>query len=458
MIDALERAFRFALAALLWGCGGGIPPCAAGALEAALSTAGPGDVVEVGACRAEGRFRVPSGVTLRGDGPSVSVIASAGTAIELLGDATVEGLRIEHGAGHGIGSLGAASVTIRDVEIFSTLGRAAIGISDVASVSITDVTLAGPVTSESVAQMLPEQPTAMDTALHGLVLINVANASLERVDVTGYGTCGVASSSSTLSWVGGSASGNLGIGIWIDGGNAALQDVVVEETLRGFRGVTSYGLLSTRMASLQTQNMTVRRTHSGIGTLHDTGSVAHESLLAEGHSAGAVVAQRTTSMALVGGSRLLDNDFGGLLAAEAGGLVVDDVRIERTRQVRRLEGNWGNVQIGDGIQLASPPAGTTLRNLTLLGNERAGILLDLGGADTSAVTLTSVTVDADGSALGAVVQNGAQLSGWDAGIAREGAALVNDPTFAGGLEIIRVLDAASFPASDALVGVVTPCD
>ncbi len=69
-------------------------------------------------------------------------------------------------------------------------------------------------------------------------------------------------------------------------------------------------------------------------------------------------------------------------------------------------------------------------------------------ASTATVALSAITVDASGTALGAVAQNGSVLSGWDAEIVRLGAAAANDALFTGSLDIAGAVGPPCFPPID----------
>lgn len=437
------------------GCSGGV--CSGAELEAALRDAPDGSTVSVGACRVEGRFTVARGITLRGEGPELSTLAGPGTVVVVEGSgATLEGLRIEHGSGHGVVAVGASSLTVREVEVRSARGRAAIGLDDVASVVLEDVIVAGPVTAANAID-LPEPPTESDSALYGLALVDVASARLDRVSVSGFALAGAALARSDVTWNDGAVSTNVGLGIWASGGALRVERVGVTDTLRGFRGEPTFGLAVGGGAELTTIDVTVERVEGGFGLLSDGGSAAHDGLAVAEASAGAILAQRTTSLVLRG-AELHDNDFGGLVAVEAGGLRVEDSTIASTRTVVRMLSAWGSVEIGDGLQLVRPVAGTAIHRTALSGNERAGVLIDLAGGDSDRVELDSVGVDAAGSAFGCVAQNGATLDGWDSGVTRSGAAAANDAAFGGGLDVVEIVGPSDLPPSSLLDGIVGPSD
>lgn len=431
--------------------------CSTATLTSALAAAAPGDVVSVGLCRIQGRFTVGAGVTLRGEG-SGSILASAGTAVELAGDgATLEDLVIEHGSGHGVVALGAGSVTIRRVEVDGTLGRAGIGIDGPSSVVMEDVTVTGPVTRGNAASV-PAVPAATDTVLYGVLLDGVADARLTRVLASGFGKAGVVSRNTTLTWSGGDVGDNLGIGVWIDAGNATVTDVTVHDTLRGFRGGPTWGFIARGGANVDTNGLMVRGSEAGFGVAQEGGTATHSGLISEQHQYGAVLAQRTSSFVLTGASDIRDNEFAGVIAVEAGGLMIEDTVVTTTASAPVLLADWGSINVGDGIQIVRPTAGTTLRAVSVDANARAGILFDLGGGDTTSVALTDVSSTSAGAAYGCLAQNGTLLAGWDSGLTRAGTALVNDAAFSGLLDAVGIIGPTDMPAPGDLVGIIGPTD
>jgi hypothetical protein len=441
----------------LVGCADPAADCSSATLTSALAAAAPGSVVSVGACRMVGRFTVGAGVTLRGTGPG-SVIASAGTAVELAGDgAAVEDLTIEHGSGHGIVAISTGSVAIRRVEVDGTLGRAGIGIDGPSSVVMEDVTVTGPVTRAN-ATSVPALPTATDTVLFGIILDGVTDAQFTRVSASGFGKAGVVSRDTTLHWTGGDVGNNLGIGVWVDAGSATVTDVTIHDSLRGFRGGPTWGFIARGGANIDTNGLTVAGSQAGFGVAQEGGTATHSGLISEQHQYGAVLAQRTTSFSLTGASDIRDNEFAGVIAVEADGLIVEDTVVTTTTSAPVMLADWGSINVGDGIQVVRPTAGTTLRRITVDANARAGILFDLGGGDTTSLALTDVASTSTGTAYGCLAQNGTLLAGWDSGLVRSGAALVNDPAFSGLLDAVGIVGPSDMPAPADIAGIVGPSD
>ena len=91
--------------------------------------------------------------------------------------------------------------------------------------------------------------------------------------------------------------------------------------------------------------------------------------------------------------------------------------------------------------------------MTLGANERAGLLVDLGGGDTSLVTLEALDVTAVAPAHGCAVQNGTLLAGWDSSVTRHDATTDVDPAVV--LEVGDLMGAASVDPN-SFDGVVHP--
>src|SRR5262249_31289123 len=153
------------------------------------------------------------------------------------------------------------------------------------------------------------------------------------------------------------------------------------------------------------------------GAFHDGGVAIHDGLVATNHVAGALLAQRTTMLS-VSHAMFMDNDFAGIITVQAGGVSISDTTIMSTHASVRTLHDWGTVMVGDAIQVVNPIVGTSIRNVTLADNERAGMLFDLGGGDTGLFTIGTSSVTATGTELGCVMQRGTPLPGWDDAMTR----------------------------------------
>ncbi len=455
---SFRRALEIGAVLSLVGCGGaGGPNCADGALTTALAGATSGQTVELGACTVHGTFTVPAGVTLHGQGASASRIDSSGIGLVLGAGATVSGLRVDHAAGHGIVAVSVAAVTVRDVEVHSTFGRAALGFADVGMVTLANVTATGPVVDETAAQMLPEEPSATDACLYGVVLQRVAHATLTDVVATGFGRGGVVSSDTTLAWTGGSADGNLGLGVWIDAGSATIHDIAIDGTLRGFGFSPPFGLAMGRGADVHTDGIAVTDTHQGFGIFQDGGDADHVALTCAGHTGGGIVVQRSTTMHVGPGSMIVDNAFAGIVAVQAAGVSIEGTMIARTALAARILASWGSTMIGDGVQIVQPPSTTSLHDVALVGSGRVGLLADLGGMDASLVE--TVNVSASGTMqFGCVLQDGTGIATASPTLCTRDAVAAAADVAPGMLDVVGIVMPTEIPATGGLVGIVMPTE
>ncbi len=110
------------------------------------------------------------------------------------------------------------------------------------------------------------------------------------------------------------------------------------------------------------------------------------------------------------------------------------------------------IELGDGLHLLGDLSGAVFEDVRLLGNARAGLVVELGVG--SAPTFRGVSVEADLGALGAVAGRAAPMPlelvvgpepGWDEGIARDAEATVNDASFTGTIDVARVEAPAELP-------------
>jgi hypothetical protein len=445
-----------AIASLALGaCGGGSSEaCTAAELEAALASAPPGAVVMVGACTIEGGpFVVDRGITLRGHG-ATSVLAGSRTVVALEGaGGTIESLDVETRAVQGIVSIDAASVVVRDVEVRATLGRVAIGLDGVATARLENVTLVGPVTPAT-APTIPADPGDTQTAMFGLVLVDVPEAILTDVEIRGFGRAGLAASGSTFTWTRGTAPGNLRLGAWLSGCDATFEDLTLGPTLRGLQLQPTAAIMALG-SEVTTTRVQLPAGEGGFGALHDGGSALHEDLVAGGHAAGGVAAQHVMSLELRGGM-LEGNHVVGVLANDVESVVLGGVTIRSTVRAMVSVPPAGMIEVGDGLQIVGPTTTIDVGTSTFEGNARVGILTDLGGGDTSGMSFTDVNVDAPAMAFGCVAQNGTTAAGWDTGVTRTAAAAAADGTFTGGMDVHTGIPMSDFPSGTAIAGAIAP--
>ena len=412
-----------ALVLLGVGCDAGV--CDAVALQDALDTAGADGVVEAGACRIEGSLRVPAGVTLHGQGVGETIVASpSGTAIELADGARLEALTVEVTLGTGVHAIGAATVTLRDVRI------------------------EGPLDAES-ASSVPPMPSSDETATHGLVLESCDGVLLERVEASGFGRFGVLALDSTVRWEGGAASDNLGTGVMVRGGSIAMFDVEVCRTMRGLQPF-AYGAVFSGGASVESDRLTLCN-NEGPGALHDDVAATHREANVRSNAESGLWVQRGRSFELAG-ALLDDNALCGLVIVETNAIQLSDTEIRATRLATTIVGRLGEVRAGDGIHaILANGAELHATGLTVSGNARIGMLLQIADGALPADALQAVVVEASGDALGAIAQTETAILAPDAlgaGLERRGAAVANDAAVLERLDVLGAVAPMFFPPAD----------
>ncbi len=461
----MKRSILAAAAVLSLACGCSSELCDAGELASALAAAHPGDTVTVGACRVTGSFTVPAGVSVVGQGPSTVLVASADhTALLLTGGTPatrVASLAVESAGGRlAIYGRGPGDITLQDVSVTVTRG-VGVGIEETANVTLTRTTLRGPVTPENVAGV-PRPPTPATTGTHGLVLVRAGTATITDTSVRGFAIMGAELVSTTTTWTRGDADANLSTGIFVVGGSATFESASLSSTLAGVVLTPPYGGVGADGARIVTRSTSISG-NNGVGFLHAADVMAeHHDVTASDNTQGGLWVQNVAGFALDGAtSTLRGNGFAAIMLVRSPGVTISDASIESTRSVTRMIGALGSVSVGDGVQMLGSHAGTLISGVRLVGNQRVGVLLDLEGGMLDSMPCSDVTVDGMGTSLGAVMQNGTSLPGWDTGITRAGATLANDPAFSGMLGVAGVVTPTDLPRADAsggIAGVVTPTD
>lgn len=468
----------------LSGCEAGT--CSAGGLSAALAAASPGEVVEVGGCRLVGSFVVPAGVTLRGSANETVLVSDGPTAIvvELEDGARLEALHVEAHGRAGVVTRGDATLSDVSIDAIHGLGVYARG----GEVALTRVSIVGPVTEANAGEgrwirvaATPSDATECPTAtcecdegaigsadrevcVDGLwrtwaptigLYASGATLTLEEVSIAGLAEVGLIAERSSLGWTAGSVRDVIGTGVLLRGGDATITDVTIERVVSGLRGVPSYGLISTDGNDLTTERLAIAGGERfGLLSLEATG--AHSALSVRDHGDVGVWVAASTRFELGGESVIAESGFAGVVVSESSGVTLDGAIVESTATVRRSVGTFGLQEIGDGVQLTGSYDAVRLANLTIRGNERAGLLVDAAPG----VSFEAVTVDAAGAAFGALaggrdvargVLTVASPAGWDSGITRTGAAVANDATATGELDLI-----VTSPDVAGALGIIAP--
>jgi hypothetical protein len=439
------------------GCDDGASTCDADELRARLAAATSGEIVSVdGACSLTGPFEVPAGVTLTG--PEATIVAPTdGRAVVLLPSAdpdtptTVRDLSIESLSGcAAVVAMGEGAIAIRDVSAHADSG-VGIAVEGATTATIAGVSVTGSLTAESAdSTMAPLPPFACGSgaiATHGIVLVEVASAVISDSSAAGFGRFGLLAIGSDLEATDVQAAHNLGAGVEIWGGSAQLTAVTVDETRDGLSAIETYGVVYGGAAVVDTMGLAVVGS-DGYGVFADGASATHDGLVATDNAFAGVWAQNTDGFSISGESTMIaDNAFAGVAILDSMSVSVADATIRDTTEGIAVSG-LGTVMGADGIHLIASEV--DLSSLSLIDNGRVGAVLDLDGATTDRLSLTDVTVDASGMALGVVAQNGTPVTGWDDGVMRLGDTAANDSAFAGALEIAGRVGPPCLPPLDGL--------
>ncbi len=438
---AFVSTVPLALSCALSGCSGGL--CSASELGDALASAGPGDVVSVGACTIEGAFVVPDGVVLAGTSGSILrsvdgrpvVSSTTSTAVQ------IRDLRIEvtHG-GVGIRGAGTGLLTVERTEVHVERG---IGVGlDASSATLRSVEVSGPVDATNAASA---PTTAAETGAYGIVGRSLADrtVTLRDVHVSGFAVAAATFGGGTIDWEGSEGPDietTRGIGLALFGSAATLRSVEVVDVL-SVPTITSVGLAVIGDGTLDASELWV---HDGDGfgvfsegaALHLTDCrVMDQELAGIRVQRGSIDATRLTASG---------NGGAGLLAVDASEVVVLDADLDAQRSVPLPSGITA-VTVGDGVQVVrdplssdAPPLSLRLSDVRMTGNARTGLLVDAADGPVSSVALERVTVDAPPGANGAIVQRAAVPLDWDAMVVRSGGA-VGDATFSGVLDPVGIM-------------------
>ncbi|MFN9811113.1 MAG: hypothetical protein ACK6CU_15950 [Deltaproteobacteria bacterium] len=451
----------FALACL--GCG---DPCDAGDVRARLSAAEAGEVVTLPACRLEAALEVPAGVSLRGTAGSHLVGPTDGPAVTLTtgaaGPSALEEVRIT--ARHtGVLARGDGDARIRGVTIEAERG-VAVHLEAAGETRVTDTTLQGTVNATNRDDSRWLSVTASEAPTHGLVASR-GTLRIARSRIEGFAWLAVALGTGpatdplevTLS---NSVIGRgLGIGLATRARTLALEDTSVEDVWTGIRGWPSYGVF-VEAGAVTSSGLSIARC-DGYGLVQIAGEATHAApTVTTTGDVGVWLGEGVTATLAGPGARIEDTAFAAIAAVDASRVTLRDLDVVSVRSVRRTVLVRGGIEIGDGIELIG--SAFSLTNVSVTGAERLGLLVD-AGASFTATDLRGVTVTSEGAGLGAILGSVDRVAeeaspstatpGWDADVTRVGAAVANDPAFAGSLAAIV---APGPPSTDDVLGVIAP--
>ena len=307
------------------------------ALDAALTSASPGDVVVVSG-HVVGDFTVPAGVTLRGADEAVIEGSGVGATLTVIPGSsavtTVDHLKVVTDGRYGIWISGAGATHVDDVMIAGTRG-VGLAAEDTDALALTDVRAIGPITGDNQATV-PADASAHDWATHGIILLGVGDAALDGVTATGFAQAGAIIAGSTTAIWASRFDRNVGSGLVIASGETTLDDVTANGTFRGARG------LDDRAAGVAIggdANVTTTRTrmleNDGFGIFHDgSGIVDHAQVAVLANREGGVWTQNAEYVGLEDAA-VSGNASTGIVAIDSTFTMMADVHVIGTSAAER---------------------------------------------------------------------------------------------------------------------------
>lgn len=266
----------------------------------------------------------------------------------------------------------------------------------------------------------PADPAALAT--YGVVAIGGATLDASNLAVRGVAVAAVACAGSTMTVRDATLTENLGFGVSADACDLTLEDVEIAGTvsapLRPGIGIAARAstVEATRLHVHDAAGYGVLATQSDVG-------LTEPRLTALGQ-AGVWVESGSTLR--VGSGSFEDLGGAGIAAVGAVRLEARDTRVASTRSIPiPTAGGTSLEEMGDGIhvvQLADVDSEVELADVTLVRNERVGLVLD-GGMRPLSISIARTRVETTGMQLGALAQNVVALpAGWDASVTRVGSA------------------------------------
>ncbi len=430
-----------------------VAACDPGAVQEALSAAAPGDTVRIGACRLTAAITVPAGVALEGAGTTESILVGPDGEVPLTvvpGDAGtfVRNFGIESSGPAAVLLEGGGSATIEHVEIVATRGIG-LGAEGLDELTLTNAILRGPVAAANAGTYLP--PISPDAvATHGVVLVGIGAATLNDVESSGFAQFGALIVDSAITWSGGGTPANLGTGLMTWGGVATLTALDLSGTFEGLQLIPAYGGIFAGGADVDTTSLRVSD-GEGYGLLHSEAIARHIDLTARNNDLAAVWLQNCTGFELSGaGTGIVGNGLAGVVAVDSSDVTIRHAHLDATVARTTIVAETRSVEVGDGIQLVGTTENVILEDLTLSGNARVGVLVDLDGGSLDSFSMAQVSVDGSDDALGVIGQGGVMPAGWDDGVTRQGATAANDAAFGDMLDIVGIVDPSDLPPAAEL--------
>lgn len=407
----------------------GCSPCG-GEVERIAALASGETLVIDGACVIRESVTVPAGATVAGgtfelDGAHhVRLTPSPDAATPTtLRDARVTGgssLGTRGGYAIGIVGEGHARIVGGELVIERGAGVAVFG----ATVLLEDVSMQGNLVPENVVS-LPDPHDAALFASYAVASMDGADVTVAGGDSARFTSAGFACQDASLTARDTTLTEHLGNGIIAYGCDLTLERVEVAGTVTGaMRTVMGIAAEASTIAATDV------RIHDADGYgafMRETDATFTAPVLERVRQAG-LWAEDGSDLAVAGGT-FTDLRGAGIAAVGARSLSITDTAITGTATAGiPTSSGLSSSMMGDAILAVQTDTAMTieLTGVMLVGNERIGLLLD-GGDGELAPTITDVTVEPAGAALGAVAQNFTALPAtWDDDIVRDASTEARD--------------------------------
>ena len=439
-------AGQLLVAQLLAGCG---DPCDSAELRSQLASAAAGDEIVLAECVYEGPFEIPAGVTLTGAGRTRTrfEVGAGEVALSVItgeAAATLTDLSVHSEGCAALSAMGTGELVIERVRIEAHTG-VGIAVEEASMLQLVDVEVRGAIGSSPPIE-IPLPPYSCEDAslaTHGVVTVEVGNVQAENLDVRGFAGFGALFVDSTLTMVDSSFDNNLGTGLEVFGGSANLQNVELCRSQQGTLPIESFNALFAGGADVMSQSLTVCAGDT-FGLMHDGSNGEHVNLVAQGNGFAGVWSQNADRLTIAGDrSSFESNRFAGIAALSVTDVDIQDATVRATGEGTVRVGETGSFRGADGLHLLETQS-VVLSSLLLEGNERVGLLIDVGGG-TTALSTTQVQVLGSGNQLGAIAQNGDINSDWDSGVDRDDLIAANDAAVSGTLQVAGVISPLCLP-------------
>lgn len=363
-----------------------------------------------------GPQRVPAGGSLEGQHDGQATVESGDTGAAVVVDTARGQTTVVRGVN--IRSRGGVGLLVRGDGVFVGEGlvidcEAGFGVAaeGLERFELSNSIVRGNITLEEV----PGLGFPLDGSLApivGMALSRVEEADIDQVTVSGFGGFGTILVDSSVGWSGGAIKGNVGIGLFAEGGKNRLEGLEISDTWAPQLGLAfpAYGAVVKGGASVDAVDLRVAA-NEGVGILQHEASGRFERLVAQDnddvglwvqHVEG--TAQQPGAAVLGEGTDLSRNRGGGMFVLDAAGVDLRDVTVTATGERSVVSTESVLATMADGIQIAGLRGDLTIRNTSLNDNVRVGLLLSGAPPAGATVDIDGVDIAGDG-AYGMIVQD-----------------------------------------------------